>query len=303
MATDPLTPAQVEQFLTRGFVVLRDCFSREAAAQLTDQIWPRLGYDPHDRSTWKQSRVHMPARQRFEIETFAPKAWEAICFLCGGEERIARPARWSDAFIVNFNDGADQEWIPPSPAAPGWHKDGDFFMHFLDSPEQALLTIVLWSDVEPKGGGTFLACDSVPHVARYLADHPEGVHPFKFPNESFVAQCHDFVEATGRVGDVYLMHPYMIHASSFNHSDRVRIITNPPIALKEPMRFKRDNPAEYSPVELAVLRGLGVSPEQGYDFRPTAPREKIVPERVRIQQQMLEEEAKRLGESASVQNF
>ncbi|RMG65822.1 MAG: hypothetical protein D6709_01570 [Chloroflexi bacterium] len=162
---------------------------------------------------------------------------------------------------------------------------------------------MLWSDIESKGGGTFLACDSVPLVARYLADHPEGVHPFKFPNESFVAQCSDFVEATGQVGDVYLMHPYMIHAASFNHSDRVRIITNPPIALKAPMCFKRDNPADYSLVELAVLRGLGVSPEQGYDFRPTAPREKIVPERVRIQQQMLEEEAKRLGESASVQNF
>jgi hypothetical protein len=47
------------------------------------------------------------------------------------------------------------------PSSPDWHKDGDFFRHFLDSPEQGLLTIVLWSDIEERGGGTFIAPDSV----------------------------------------------------------------------------------------------------------------------------------------------
>ena len=56
----------------------------------------------------------------------------------------------------------------------GWHKDGDFFRHFLDSPEQGLLTFVLWSDIEPRGGGTFVAADSVPVVARTLAAAPGG---------------------------------------------------------------------------------------------------------------------------------
>ena len=59
------------------------------------------------------------------------------------------------------------------PAAGGWHKDGSFFRHFLDSREQGLLTIVYWSDVEPQGGGTFIAPDSIKVVARYLAEHPE----------------------------------------------------------------------------------------------------------------------------------
>jgi hypothetical protein len=172
-------------------------------------------------------------------------------------------------------------------------------MHFLDSPEQALLTIVVWSDIEPKGGGTFLACDSVPHVARFLAEHTDGVHPYKFPTQSFVDPCVDYAEATGEVGDVYVMHPYMVHASSFNHSQRVRVITNPPIALKEPMRFKRERPEDYSLVERAVLRGLAVSEHEGFDFQPTGPREKVVPERVRIQQRMKEEEAARLGKQGT----
>ncbi|MBW3623343.1 MAG: hypothetical protein KY468_08035 [Armatimonadetes bacterium] len=58
------------------------------------------------------------------------------------------------------------------------------------------------------------------------------------------------------------------------------------------MYFNRPDPAEFSAVERAVLRGLGVD---RLDYRPTGQRERIVPERVRRQQQMLEEEKARLA--------
>lgn len=38
----------------------------------------------------------------------------------------------------------------------------------MDSPEQALLVIPLWSDIEPKGGGTALACDGIKWIAKYM---------------------------------------------------------------------------------------------------------------------------------------
>ena len=53
-------------------------------------------------------------------------------------------------------------------ALPGWHNDGDFFVHFLDSPEQGLLVIPLWSDVVERGGGTVICCDGIAHIARHL---------------------------------------------------------------------------------------------------------------------------------------
>ena len=102
----------------------------------------------------------MPASQRVPMPEIAPKAWQAACELLGGEERVS-PCTWGDSMIVNLRKGADQPWQPPSAAVGGWHKDGDFFRHFLDSPEQGLLTIVIWSDIEPQGGGTFAAGDSV----------------------------------------------------------------------------------------------------------------------------------------------
>ncbi len=49
-----------------------------------------------------------------------------------------------------------------------WHNDGDFFVHFLDSPEQALLVIPLWSDIESKGGGTAVCGDGIKYIAKHL---------------------------------------------------------------------------------------------------------------------------------------
>jgi len=286
-----ISEEQAEHFLTKGYVVVHDCFTREAADEYLQTVWTRLGYDPADRSTWAEPSVHMPFHREVDIRRFAPKAWSAVCDLLGGEERIALPYNWTDGFIVNLWEGADEPWAPASAQASGWHKDGDFFRHFLDSPEQGLLTLVLWSDVRHQGGATFVAADSVGPVARYLAQHPEGVLPSEFPYADLVGQCTDFVEATGSFGDVFLIHPYVLHAKAQNVLRLPRIITNPPVTLAEPMRFDRPDAADFSLVERAVLRALGVD---RYEFRPTMPREKVVPERIRRQELMKAAEQGRL---------
>ncbi|MDQ3812580.1 MAG: hypothetical protein M3347_01360, partial [Armatimonadota bacterium] len=164
-----LTDEQVDHFLQRGHIVLHDCFPRKIAQEWTDWAFVRLGYDRHDPATWKEARVHLAVTESVEVKEFAPKVWQAACDLLGGEQRIEQPYKWGNGFILNLGIGADRPWEPPSPNVKGWHKDGDFFRHFLDSPEQGLLTLVIWSDIAPHGGGTFVACDSVPVVARFLA--------------------------------------------------------------------------------------------------------------------------------------
>ncbi|MGH3392769.1 MAG: hypothetical protein ACRDOO_28205 [Actinomadura sp.] len=287
-----LSDEQARHFLDKGYVVLHDCFSREAAEAYTETIWTRLGYDRDDPSTWAEPSVHMPNHRQLDVGEFAPKAWAVVCDLLGGEERVAGPYTWGDGFIVNLRQGADRPWEPATPRSPGWHKDGDFFRHFLDSPEQGLLTLVLWSDVRHQGGATFVAADSVGPVARFLAEHPEGVHPHDFPIPELIGRCTEFVEATGRVGDVFLLHPYVLHAKAQNLLRLPRFITNPPVRLAEPMRFDRPDPSEFSLVEQAILRGLGV---ERLEFTPTAPREAVVPERIRRQESMKAAEQARLA--------
>ncbi|MBC8140896.1 MAG: phytanoyl-CoA dioxygenase family protein [Armatimonadetes bacterium] len=265
-----LTDEDVAQFLQRGFVKLPQAVPPDIIAEYTANVWERLGYDPDRPDTWEKHWQPLPHTKGKEVREISPVIYDAICDLCG-EDRIGK-AWWGDSLIVNLGRAEDEAaWEPPTATAPGWHTDGDFFKHFLDSPEQGLLTIVLWSDVTPRNGATFVVGDSVPHVAKHFAAHPEGLMPNDLSTREHVQKCTDFFEATGEAGDVYLLHPFVIHASSRNATRRLRLITNPPVHLKEPMNFNRPD-GDYSLVERAILNGLGVP---HYDFQPTAPREKV----------------------------
>ena len=112
----------------------------------------------------------------------------------------------------------------------------------------------------------------------------EPARTFQFPGRGVTLTGERWAPEEASKGDVVLLHPYVLHAVSQNVLGVPRFITNPPIALREPMRFDRPDP---SPVEQAVLRGLG---RDRYAFRPTAARESVVPQRVR------REEAARVAE-------
>ena len=279
-----LTDDQVQSFLELGYLVVKDCLDLTTAQNWIGQAYERLGYDPLTPSTWEKDIVWMDHQNKLPIRDLAPKAWAAILDVVGGQERLetqvmGKPKThfssinsfvWSDAFIVNFHRGAGEPWQPPSAKVTGWHKDGSYFRHFLDSREQALLTVVLWSDMRHQGGGTFVAPDSVRVVARYLLEHPEGVAPGDFNYQALIQQCSQFEELTGKAGDFVILHPFMLHASSQNVLGVPRFMTNPPVVLKEPLNLNRARPEEFSLLERATLHYLGV---ERLDFQPTAPRE------------------------------
>ncbi|KAI3336382.1 hypothetical protein HD806DRAFT_473486 [Xylariaceae sp. AK1471] len=305
----PLTDAEKDFFLQNGYLKLTNCFTREQAAEVCEGVWTRLGMSPTDKSTWTRERTNMPSHRTFDASIFAPKAWSAICELCGGEERIAPKSKeWRDSLIVNLGTAENEGRSMAPRDLPGWHVDGDFFVHYLDSPEQALLVIPLFTDIVPQGGGTVICPPGVGLIADWLYRHPQGVSPWMRPREDedfrkeknlswygrLLRDMPDekFVEATGNVGDVYLLHPLMMHSASDNALRRVRIITNPPISLKEPHCFDRED-GDYSLVEMTTMRSIGKERLEGWKI--TAPREGVIPERVRIQEAMKQEEMKRMA--------
>ena len=358
---------------------LENCVSRAA----TDLNYSSMKKD--DKSTWTRWRTHF-LRERIEpVATFAPKvatdagrccicrsqspqAWDAMCDLLGGEDRI-NPASsaWGDSFIVNlgteeiahqFEEAQRTRKVETfsdimDPATlTNWHVDGDFFgkayfhfrlkipvltchvapVHYLDSPEQALLPIPIFSPIEPMSGGTFICPTAIPIMAKYLADHPEGVVPAmqgfatsgaKYlnwseplspdqlprgtpaypPNEAqyadpvpeprnqenperlnFLTQVAQapgmvFREMTGQVGDVVLMHPLMLHSTAPNWRRALRVILNPPVALRSPFCFDRAD-GKYSLVEQKTLMAVGAWDHSGDTGR--LPGWKIQGERRRI---------------------
>jgi hypothetical protein len=279
-----LTDENVASFLDNGYLIVKDCLDLSLATRWIAGAYERLGFDPGDPSTWAKDIVWMDHKNQLPVREVAPKAWAAILDVVGGEERLETQVMgkplghfssvdsfsWSDAFIVNFRKGAGEAWQPPSAAITGWHKDGSYFKHFLDSREQALLTVVLWSDMRHQGGGTFIAPDSVRLVARFLAEHPEGVKPSEFDFQGLIRQCTRFEELTGNAGDFVILHPFMLHASSQNVLGNPRFMTNPPIVLKDPLNLNRERPQDFSLLERATLHYLGL---ECLDFQPAAPRE------------------------------
>lgn len=253
-----LTAAQEQTFLDQGYIHIPQALDRDFAAAQVAHAWVRLGMDPKDPATWTEERLHMSSDQSWLWREQAPIAWDYICDLLGGEERVKADARFGNGMVMNFCQGRGLDWEPPAPTCGGWHKDGNFFHHFLDSPEQALLAIIIWQDIAPRAGGTFIAPDSVGVIARLLAQHPEGLTPGGFNTGVLIHECRDFREVTGQAGDVVLLHPYMLHTASRNPSGIARLITNPNVNGTAPFCFDREDPAAYALVERCVLRGLGV---------------------------------------------
>ena len=157
-----LTEEQRQHFLDYGFLKVENCFSREQAAEFSGSIWTRMGASPDDPSSWPTEKTNMPGHSIIPIEEFAPKAYDAMAELLGGEDRLAEWSKvWKDGWIVNFGH---PEFKPTDDIGfrtlNDWHNDGNWFIHFLDSPEQALLVTPLYSDIESKGGGTAICTDS-----------------------------------------------------------------------------------------------------------------------------------------------
>lgn len=298
MVLRELTTEQIELFMDKGYVQIKGAFPRELALKAQSFLWGKLeektGILRSDPSTWREPMVNLRENYRnaafdgCNTERFA----NAVEDLTGENRTIHRfVAGETDPDLlpgwgwwpVNFSMGSGTPWTVPT---SGWHWDGIHFRHFVDSPEQGLLCLCLFSDIGPRGGGTLVVEGSHRPVARFLSRHPEGVelgegireffieHPY-FSNltgrtsetmstEERVASFMDrpysdgdgtqlrVVETTGEAGDVILCHPFLIHAASSNHSSSVRFMCNRTSPLKEKMALNRNVHERETPLERSI---------------------------------------------------
>jgi hypothetical protein len=99
-----------------------------------------------------------------------------------------------------------------------------------------------------------LALDSPAKVARTLADSPAGVD-FTAPTTApaIVETCPRWLELCGEAGDIFLVHPLMLHSASPNPSARIRWLGNPMMYVTDRIDHLRDEP---SPVERSIAEAL-----------------------------------------------
>jgi len=250
-----LTEEEVRQFIEQGYVAVRGAFSRELAVRILPLVWAELEIDVQDLSTWTQPRTTLQKILTAPPvpEIYTQRYLSAIDDLCGiGRWHASRGAGYWPIVLPGFFS------LPWKPPRGGWHLDSRLEIYHLATPDRALVGLELFTDSKPGGGGTAIRIGSHHVVARLLAEaEPQGLKQRELQLRSAASTAHlPMVEINGQAGDVILMHPFTVHASSPNTGNRVRVIANKPVWFCEPMNLDRQNAADYSPVERAIVGAI-----------------------------------------------
>ena len=227
----PMDDKLVERFLEDGFVKIEGAFPPRVAESCARLLWRETGYDPDDPGTWKDPCTGGrdgtgPVRRRGQL----PGLHEAFDLLVG--ER-----RWAAALLarhlpaaVPARGGTGRRGLAHRGQLPPRRRDLAYTN--LRSRDRALLMLFLFSEVDRGGrpdphpgrlpprraagagavrrGGRDRAWSS---ARRWTRPPPTARSPY----------------ATGSPGDVYLCHPFLVHAAQPHHGTRPRFMAQPPL--------------------------------------------------------------------------
>jgi len=217
------------------------------------EIWSALaerGVRRDDPSTWREPvvRINCPDSEAFAAAGTQPVLWEAFDQLIG-EGRWWRRRGVGGTIPVRFPSQAD-------PGDAGWHIEGSFdkggqgWVNYR-SRARGLLALYLFSDVDSGSAPTRVRPGSHLDAAPVLAPAGDEGMPFAqaAPLAAKASGGRPTVLATGRAGDVFLCHPFLVHAASWPHTGQhPRMVAQPGVALHDAFPLV----APLSPVELAM---------------------------------------------------
>ena len=262
MGANVFTAEQVEQFIEEGHVLLRDAFPRDLAAEIRRLVIEKCGAREDDPSTFTVRRNHI-------TDAFPGDPWMRACTprYEAALDQLMGAGRWIP--IQNLGwwpvlfPGFDSP--PWHPLEKEWHVDGGFFHHHLDSPEQGMLPIFVFSDIGPGDGGTAIAPGSHKVTARVLRDaQPDGLSPQAL-SKAVAAHPRHAIELHANAGDIAFLHPFMLHTVSTNVGNKVRVICNPHVRFTDRMNVTADPTRPTSAVEEAIHRALREPAAAGTD--------------------------------------
>ena len=250
-----LTAGQVEEFIADGFVCLSQAFPRELAEECRTILWRETGLNSADPATWIHPVIRLAGYGGgpFTQAATTPRLHAAFDQLVGVGRWLPRDGLGT--FPIRFPH-------PDDPGDAGWHMDASYANSLnLRSRDRALLMLFLFSDVGPADAPTRIKVGSHLDVPPFLAPAGErGMNMFALCTAMDAAGKLDNPDrplalATGQAGDVYLCHPFLIHAAQPNRGTVPRFMAQPPLLPAAPLDLNRADGA-YSPVERAIRLGL-----------------------------------------------
>jgi hypothetical protein len=248
-----------DRFLRDGFVKIDGAFPASTAERCAALLWERTGCDPQAPATWTKPvhRVGDMAQPPFVEAANTPVLHDAFDRLVGAGRWVPRPSLGS--FPLRFPHEEE-------PDDAGWHIEGSYlpegeswYFANLRSRDRALLMLFLFTEVGEQDAPTRIRVGSHLDVPPVLARHGEaGASILALSGELDAATAHrPQALATGRPGDVYLCHPFLVHAAQPHHGTRPRFMAQPPLYPSTPYVLDRAD-GDHSPVETAIRRALGM---------------------------------------------
>lgn len=253
-----LDAAQIDHFITQGFVRLDEAFPRALADEGRTILWRDTGCDPDAPTTWTKPVIRLSeySQEPFRLAANTEVLRRAFDQLVGEGRWLARGSLGT--FPVRFPS-------PGDPGDAGWHIDVSFagptddasdFMNWranIVSRGRALLMLFLFSDVGDADAPTRIRAGSHQDMARRLLPAGEvGLSLRKLAETGFTESAHrPEVPATGGAGTVYLCHPFLVHAAQPHRGTHPRFMAQPTLLPKG--AFSLDGA---SPVERAIRQAL-----------------------------------------------
>jgi hypothetical protein len=249
----------IETFGTDGFVAVRGAVATEVVRRCVDVIEGELrvrAVDPCDPATWTDPvvRFSCPEGPAFAAAGMSPALVDTYDALLGAGRWISRQGV-GGTLPVRFPSVRD-------PGDAGWHIDGSYDVDGawwvnVRSRGRGLLALFLFTDVGEDDAPTELIAGSHLDVPRVLT--PTGDRGMfygdvvgQLPGSTFERPRR---RATGRAGDVFLCHPFIVHRATWPHRGvGPRMVAQPAVAIHEPFALRSGY--DLCPVERAILRGL-----------------------------------------------
>lgn len=255
----PLSETEVERFIEDGCVRLDGAFPRAVAHAGRAILWRDAGADPDDPATWTRQvvRLGMYADPPFREAAQDPRLQDAF-------DQLVGEGRWAPR--VDLGTFPVRLPAPGEPGDDGWHidtsfppRDGDasdFFQWRANarSDGRALLMLFLFSDVGEEDAPTRIRLGSHQAMARRLAPHGvAGRSLAELAAEGFDDTAHlPLSLATGQAGDVWLCHPFLVHAAQAHRGKMPKFMAQPPLIPTRQFDLEHDR----MPVVEAIRRGF-----------------------------------------------
>jgi phytanoyl-CoA dioxygenase PhyH len=224
-----------DAFIRDGFAKLDEAAPRDVADAARQLIWRQIGLSPDDPDTWTQPvvwAVDPTGEGPFGQMAASARLADALNELCGKTGWVPRGALGQIPVRFPVRPPADDR---------GWHID-------LNTPlpdggwavsgrPHTMLLLTLLSEVGPEDAPTRIRVGSHRDVATALGEEPMDFLTAG-PLVDEVSAGRPIVQATGLPGDMYLVHPFTVHAADENCGSSPRFMSQAPIFLAAPLSPK-----------------------------------------------------------------